>query len=254
MTTRSQRRAAAMSAIVAAARLALPQRCELCVARTEGGLLCDACERSLPRIAAPCPVCALPSDTRRQLRRVHRPSAALRRDHRRISRTPFPPTGCFSASNMAAASRSPNGRAWHSPPRCAFRSPAGARATSLTASSRCRLRRARQRERGFNQAREIAIHVARRTGLPLAAPLLRIAAGPPQATLEWAQRRRNVRGAFAVAGDVRGARIALVDDVMTTGATLAEASRTLVAAGARARRMLGRRAHAAALRTTGQSQ
>ena len=91
---------------------------------------------------------------------------------------------------------------------------------------------ARQRERGFNQAREIATHVARHTGLPLAAPLLRIAAGPPQTTLKWTQRGRNVRGAFAVTGDVRGARIALVDDVMTTGATLAEASRTLVSAGA----------------------
>ena len=53
---------AAAAAIIAAARLALPQRCELCVARTEGGLLCDACERSLLRIAAACPVCALPSD------------------------------------------------------------------------------------------------------------------------------------------------------------------------------------------------
>lgn len=90
----------------------------------------------------------------------------------------------------------------------------------------------RQKERGFNQAREIAVHVARRAQLPLAAPLQRITAGPPQATLAWAQRGRNVRGAFAVSSPVRGARIALVDDVMTTGATLAEAARTLVDAGA----------------------
>jgi ComF family protein len=91
---------------------------------------------------------------------------------------------------------------------------------------------ARQRERGFNQAREIAIHVARRTGLPLAAPLERIAAGVPQTRLPWARRMGNVRGAFAVPSPVGGARIALVDDVMTTGATLAEAARTLVAGGA----------------------
>ena len=87
-------------------------------------------------------------------------------------------------------------------------------------------------ERGFNQAREIAVRVARATAVPLAAPLARISAGAPQTTLPWAERRRNVRGAFAVRGDVRGARIALVDDVMTTGATLAEAARTLVRAGA----------------------
>ena len=55
------------------------------------------------------------------------------------------------------------------------------------------------------------------------AALARISAGPPQTALPWAERRRNVRGAFAVRGPVRGARIALVDDVMTTGATLAEA-------------------------------
>ncbi len=90
----------------------------------------------------------------------------------------------------------------------------------------------RQRERGFNQAREIAARVARAVGLPLVAPLERIAGTTPQAALAWKERANNVRGAFAVDGDVRGARIALVDDVMTTGATLAEATRTLTRAGA----------------------
>ena len=50
--------------------------------------------------------------------------------------------------------------------------------------------------------------------------------------MPWTARRANVRGAFAARGDVRGARIALVDDVMTTGATLAEGSRVLLEAGA----------------------
>ena len=90
----------------------------------------------------------------------------------------------------------------------------------------------RQRERGFNQAREIAVPVARAAGLPLSTPLTRIAATAPQAALAWNERAKNVRGAFAVEEDVRGVRIALVDDVMTTGATLAEAVRTLARAGA----------------------
>ena len=90
----------------------------------------------------------------------------------------------------------------------------------------------RQRERGFNQAGEIAARVARATALPVFAPLVRVRAGPPQAALPWTARRANVRGAFAARGDVRGARIALVDDVMTTGSTLAEASRVLIDAGA----------------------
>ena len=91
----------------------------------------------------------------------------------------------------------------------------------------------RQRERGFNQAAEIAARVAFATALPVFAPLERVRAGPPQAALPWTARRRNVRGAFALRRDVRGARIALVDDVMTTGATLAEAARMLRDAGAR---------------------
>src|SRR5262249_49505606 len=90
----------------------------------------------------------------------------------------------------------------------------------------------RQRERGFNQAAEIAARVAAATALPLVAPLARTRSGPPQAALPWTARRANVRGAFAVNEDVRGTRIALVDDVMTTGATLAEASRALIEAGA----------------------
>ena len=50
-----------MSRAAAIARLVLPQRCELCVARTDGALLCAACADTLPRIAAACPVCAVPS-------------------------------------------------------------------------------------------------------------------------------------------------------------------------------------------------
>jgi ComF family protein len=91
---------------------------------------------------------------------------------------------------------------------------------------------ARQRMRGFNQASEIATQVAQRIALPLESPLLRLPGGAPQAALSWKERAKNVRGAFMARGDLRGAKIALVDDVMTTGATLAEAARTLTRAGA----------------------
>ena len=90
----------------------------------------------------------------------------------------------------------------------------------------------RQRERGFNQAREIARCVASGLALPLAEALERVAAPVPQTALAWRERARNVRDAFVARSDVRGARIALVDDVMTTGATLAEAARTLRRSGA----------------------
>lgn len=90
----------------------------------------------------------------------------------------------------------------------------------------------RQRERGFNQAREIARHLARGLGLELADVLARRNGGAPQARLGWDQRRRNVRGAFVATRALAGGAYALVDDVMTTGATLAEAARALRSAGA----------------------
>src|SRR5258708_6300393 len=55
---------------------------------------------------------------------------------------------------------------------------------------------------------------------------------PPQIELPYDQRQRNVRGAFRCTRPLAGLRIAVVDDVMTTGATLDEMARTLKAAGA----------------------
>lgn len=87
--------------------------------------------------------------------------------------------------------------------------------------------------RGFNQSLEIARHVAAELGLVLAsAMLLRIRHGAPQEMLSLDDRRRNVRGAFAVRGDVAGRHIVVIDDVMTSGATLNEIAIELKRAGA----------------------
>jgi ComF family protein len=91
----------------------------------------------------------------------------------------------------------------------------------------------RIRERGFNHATEIAREAAKRLDLPLdAESCQRIRDTPPQMGLKHDARRRNVRGAFICTGDVRGKRIALVDDVMTTGTSLDELAATLKQAGA----------------------
>ncbi|MFI4926033.1 MAG: ComF family protein, partial [Vicinamibacteria bacterium] len=91
---------------------------------------------------------------------------------------------------------------------------------------------ARQRARGCNQAREIAKALSHATGLPIARGLVRLRHGVPQAALPWRERGRNVRGAFAASRAFDGARLALVDDVMTTGATASAAAAVLRGAGA----------------------
>lgn len=88
-------------------------------------------------------------------------------------------------------------------------------------------------ERGFNHATEIAREVAKRLDLPLDTDSCqRIRDTPSQMGLKHDARRRNVRGAFVCTGDVRGRRIALIDDVMTTGTSLDELAKTLKQAGA----------------------
>jgi ComF family protein len=92
---------------------------------------------------------------------------------------------------------------------------------------------ARLRERGFNQAQEIARHVGRATGIAVAIDVCRrVLDTPPQALLPWKARAKNVRGAFVCDRDLHGMHIAVVDDVVTTGATLNEMARILKRAGA----------------------
>ncbi|HIF07723.1 MAG TPA: ComF family protein [Gemmatimonadetes bacterium] len=97
--------------------------------------------------------------------------------------------------------------------------------------------RRRARARGYNQARLLAEAVAGCVHMPLIDALERRQRGSTQVGLHPAERRANVKHAFTVRADARakltGARVLLVDDVLTTGSTAMEAARPLIQAGAK---------------------
>jgi ComF family protein len=91
----------------------------------------------------------------------------------------------------------------------------------------------RLRARGYNQALEIAREVGRSRAIPVwPRACRRVIDTPAQALLPWRERPRNVKGAFVCDAEVAGLRVAVVDDVLTTGATLNELARNLKRAGA----------------------
>lgn len=97
---------------------------------------------------------------------------------------------------------------------------------------------ARLRERGFNQAAALARYAGRMLGIPFAPRIVkRVRDTPSQTSMSMEERHRNVRGAFAVSGArarrrlLDAGHVAVVDDVMTTGSTMAEVKCLLLAAG-----------------------
>jgi len=92
----------------------------------------------------------------------------------------------------------------------------------------------RQFRRGFNQSYRLAHTLSDKLKIPLSQQLRRHRYTPHQQGLTAKQRRKNLKGAFTVKGDVSGKTIALIDDVVTTTATVTEISHTLLDAGAKA--------------------
>lgn len=203
---------------------ALPGNCVLCGASGCRARLCEGCEAALPRLPrARCEVCALPLTAGRSCGSCLEKAPAYDSVTAAYAYA-FP----LDALVQAYKYRGDLSLA----PLLAARL-VRAVVAQVDAIIPIPLAPARLRERGFNQAHELARHVGRALGLPvLAAACRKVNETPPQAALPWKERARNVRGAFVCDLDLAGKRIAVVDDVMTTGATLNELARNLKRAGA----------------------
>jgi len=90
----------------------------------------------------------------------------------------------------------------------------------------------RLRERGYNQSLELARTLGRAFSIPVdTRGCVRVLATPPQAGLARKERRRNVRGAFRILRPPGVQRVAVLDDVVTTGSTVSELTKVLLRAG-----------------------
>ncbi|MDD5248829.1 MAG: ComF family protein [Rhodocyclaceae bacterium] len=202
----------------------LPQDCLLCGAASGATLLCPACTAALPPLATPrCPVCALPAPGGERcgacLKAAPDFDATVA-----VWRYAFPLDKLVQAlkfeHRLALAG-------FFASALCAGPQPAGDLLMPVP------LAPARLKERGFNQAVEIARPLARKLGIALSLDdCRRTLETAPQTSLPWKERRRNVKNAFECRTDLTGKSIVVIDDVMTTGATLGEFARTLKRHGA----------------------
>lgn len=203
----------------------LPQECLLCSAASGSALLCEDCLRELPRLPQPlCPRCGVPSPTGEICGRCQRHPPHF---DALVAALPY----AFPIDRMLQHFKYGHQlslAAW-------FGERLAATAAMLQADLiiPLPLHPRRMAERGFNQASEIARPLARRLQLPLDTDICaRTRETAPQEGLTLLQRRRNLRNAFACCSDLSGRRILLVDDVVTTGASVGECARTLKLHGA----------------------
>lgn len=215
------------AAVEAAFDFVLPRSCIICNEEIERGLICDNCLEYLPLAEPPfCPVCG-------------RPVAQEGR--------------CFFCRDRSALD---HGRAWllFVPPSDKvihhFKYRGKTALAHLLARAMAGITRAdfvlaqadliapiplfwwKQLRRGYNQSAALAQIMSRETGIAQQEPLKRRKNTRTQTRLDAAARRKNVLNAFEVRGDIRDRKVLLVDDVLTTGATLTECARVLKEAGA----------------------
>jgi len=206
------------------AQFLIPQRCLLCAAPAMAKPLCEECFDTLPQLTSNrCPQCATPTAQGEVC------------------------GACIANEPGFTSVSAPWVYGWPVVPLIRqFKYAGNLALAKLLAGALCNAARirvdvilpmplapARLRSRGFNQALELARHAGVITKTRVAANACRrVRDSAPQAMLPWRERAKNIRGAFVCDHDLAGLRVAVVDDVITTGATLNEIAHTLRKAGA----------------------
>lgn len=208
--------------------LLFPPRCVVCRAR--GEWLCLHCRPQLDLFQPPlCPRCGLPVEP-------NEPCSACRWE--RVPLNGKRACGYFEGPLRQAVHRLKfNGERYLAEPLAAIMAETWRQSPPpVDILVPVPLGKKRERERGYNQSALLAAEVGRLLGLPVDEQTLRrVRETPPQMGLPRESRLANLEGAFACQPDpIAGRRVCLIDDVTTTGATLAACASTLRRAGARA--------------------
>lgn len=202
------------------------QDCALCGGPAGRRFVCEPCAMSLPRPGTSCARCAVPLPAPGPCPACRRSPPCFAAAHAvfeygfPVDRlvAAFKHRGDLAVGDWLGGELAQAAGAW---PRPQLLVPAPLAAGRL-------------RARGFNQALELAKAVSARLGVPLARALVaKVRETPPQQALGRAQRRANLRGAFRCAHALDAPHVAVVDDVITTGATADAIAAALKAAGAR---------------------
>lgn len=206
-------------------RLLPAQPCLLCGALNRNGVCCAACLYELPRLqSAHCPTCALPTLAGETCGKCLQHPPAFDRTVAAFSYS-------FPVNQLVKALKFHEGFV-------VVDLLADELAARITETAdlivALPLHPTRLRERGFNQSHLLAARLSGRLGIPLIDACERIRDTPPQSSLPWKERDKNMRKAFALTREsaIHGKQIAIVDDVMTTGASIGELALTLKQAGA----------------------
>ncbi len=200
------------------------QPCLLCGAASHNGAWCGPCDAALPYLATlHCPVCALPTMNGATCGRClkHAPQ---------FDRTVAVFAYAFPLDKMVQALK-------FNEQLMLVRQLANKLVQRIEIRPDCivamPLHPARLRERGFNQSLELARQAARNLDVPLLSHACqRVRDTPPQSALPWKERGKNMLKAFTCTKDLSGKHVAVVDDVMTSGASVNELAHALRRAGA----------------------